>query len=322
MYRVAVTVFLLVLMVGCGSTTQDSDSPHSVVKTIENGEAVQYTLLGGTSVTFPANTFDEDTIIVFSDLFTDNDANPAYFPGTANTAGGLLGAMVVNTPADQYLANNLPVTFELIDLSGQAASAVDGVTAGQEFAVYKFDPDNLRWNRWGNTLVTVDSSMQYASGVLPTEGMLGYVGSLALFRGHGFPDISVAEKTYIHGTVRDNASNPVSTDVTLYVLIGANRYAFPIGNDDAFIPDIPGAQHFNAGDPIANAVMSDSDGNFTVEITDNLIGKLVNLSFGLADESFSGTDKFDVLTPGQEAPEVDYMRVSYGDNQTASRPVN
>ena len=304
----------------CGSGEQDSDSEHQALRTLDGISAVSITLVGGTTVNFPANTFSSQTIVIIADLFLSTDANSVYFPTATPASNDLLGAMVINTPIDELMQHNLTLTFELQDFNAdQATSAVGGVSAGQEYAVYRFDFDNLRWNRWGATSVSIDGSLRFATGSLPTAGMRGFIGSVAIFRGNDLAALPAPVLTTLSGRVIDNNGNGVATDVGLYLMVGALKYAASV--DNGRIPNLLQPTDSKQQIDKFNTVDSAADGTFTLELPVNMVGQLINLEFGHEQSGQIIQDEFDVLAPANPVNELVSTVIRYGDNNIVSRPV-
>lgn len=328
--RVGMWLLILALaaLAGCSTSSDNSESTNIIIRTLTAGVSDTLTLQGGSEITFPAAAYDQQAIVIFADVLNGTDGTPAYFPAPATLASDLLSGLVVNTPADRVLGADLPLTFELHDYS--AVSAVPGVSPGDQYAVYRFDPDNRIWNRWGFTYATVDNSGDFATTTLPTHGLRGYIGSVALFKTNDLGTLPAAQTTTIEGTVVNGSGTGVQTDVSLYVLVGANKYARALDDPDAFVPAIQDPENPNQNISVANAVMSAADGTFSIDLPDGLVGQLVDLGFGLADTSVNGTDRFDVLTPAivdratitnKTYLNVEAMRVQYGVNSVRSRAV-
>ncbi len=160
--------------------------------------------------------------------------------------------------------------------------------------------------------------------------MRGFVGSLAIFKPNHLGAVPLAQSSVIEGTVVDGNGAGVQTDVSVYELVGANKYPMALTDPDAFVPAIPNPQEPSLTILVANAVMSEADGSFSIEVPDGMVGQLINLSFGLEDASYVGTDSFDVLTQAiidrepitdNEYLDVEAVRVQYGVNTIRSQPV-
>lgn len=307
-------------LLSCGSGEEDTDSEHQALRTLDGINAELVTLVGGTTVNFPAGTFETETIVIIADLFLSNDATSVYFPTATPESNDLLGAIVINTPIDELMHHNLSITFELQDFSvTSAVSQVGGVASGQDYAVYRFDFDNLRWNRWGGTSVAIDGSRRFASGTLPTGGMRGFVGSIAIFRERDVASIPAPVQTMLSGRVVDNNGNGVSTDVGIYLMVGALKYAASV--DNGRIPNLlqPTDGRFQIDK--FNTVTSGLDGTFTMLMPDNMVGQLINLEFGHEATGTIAQEEFDVLAPATPVNELISTVVRYGDNNVVSRPV-
>lgn len=304
MKGIAGFLILLCALSGCGAGTNEFIADHSGQQSLDPGVAETLTLLSGAEIHFPAAAFAVETIVVFADVFASSDGTPAYFPTATMVAEDLVAGLVINTPADAVMGADFDVRFRIRD-------GVN-VTVGQEYAVYRYDFDNLRWNRWGDTFATVQSAGAdaYASATLPTNGMQGFIGSLALFVGNTTDVLPAVVPTTLEGTVYDENGDPLATDVAIYFLIGTNKAAAAVTNGR-----IP------TGGTIANTVDSAADGSFTLQIPENLIGQLVALEFGREDATRRVQTEFDVLAPASPVTAVESMVVRYGENNINSQRV-
>lgn len=302
--RIAVWVLAVVLLglSACVSGADEFAGDHNGQATLEPGVDETLDLLSGAAAHFPALTFGIDTIVILADVFASTDAVPDHYPTATHVGEDLLAGLVVNTPADCVMEANIDVTFRLIN-EGSA-------TAGEEYAVFRFDFDNLRWNRWGGTFATIQAGATTAKATLPTDGMRGFIGSLAIFKGLTMAALPAVEPTTIEGTVVDASDNPLSTDVGIYFIVGTTRVAVPITNGT-----IP------AGGTVANTVNSDAAGHFTMQIPESLIGQVIDLEFGREDANLAVQRLFDVLAPATPATAVDSMILRYGENNVVSQPV-
>lgn len=316
----AIAVTMAGVLVACGSGEDDTESQHQIMRTLDGISAASITLVGGTTVNFPANTFESETIVIIADLFLSNDATSVYFPTTTPESNDLLGAIVINTPIDEMLHHNLGITFELQDFDAEMTpSQVGGVAAGQEYAVYRFDFDNLRWNRWGDTSVTIDGGRMFATGLIPTDGMRGFIGSVAIFRGNDLNSLPAPVQTTLSGRLVDNQGNAVATDVGIYLMVGALKYAASL--DNGRIPDLLQPTDERQQIDKFNTVNSGADGWFTMELPDNMVGQLVNLEFGHEQAGRIIQEEFDVLAPANPVNELISTVIRYGENNIISRPV-
>jgi hypothetical protein len=295
-------VGLALALSACGTGDEDFLGDHNSQASISALTATTITLLSGSMVHFPAATFDVNTIVMFADIFTVSDGVSAYYPTTTQASEDLLGGLVVNTPADAILGADINVLFTLRE--GAVA------TAGQQYAVYRFDFDDLRWNRWADTIATIDAGALTASAVLPTNGLRGFIGSVAIFAGHTADVLPAVVPTTITGTVYDSGGNPLATDVGVYFLVGTKKVEVPVTNGR-----VP------TGGTLANTVDSAADGTFTIQIPENLIGALVALEFGREDAALRVQEEFDVLAPATPRTAVSGMVLRYGENNVDSQRV-
>ena len=169
------------LAAGCGETNDDFTGTNIMQRTVRTDTAETLTLEAGDSLTIPAGTFDENTVVVFADVFTGTDATPANFPTATKAAADLLAAVVINTPVDRTFHENVPLTFDILE-EGETRIP-SALVAGTQYIVYRFDFDGLAWAPWGTTVATVSADGHSATTTLPTDEFTGFVGSLALFAG-------------------------------------------------------------------------------------------------------------------------------------------
>jgi len=291
------------LLTACGTSSGDFDGEHTAQRTIEDGQREQLILPSGAFVTFPTNTFvDADETVLFSDLLASTDAYAEYYPTTNQVADDLIGAVVINTPIDCLFSQDLEVC--ITPRSGAT------ITGNLDYAVYRFDFDNLRWNRWGSTVARSDVDGTLAIGTLPTTGLRGFIGSLALFLGHYTEALPAIEQTTIQGTAANSNGDPVAVDVALFVMEGLTKH--PAAIIGGSVP---------TGGTVANMVMSAADGAFQMDIPDNLIGQLVNLEFGRDNATYAVQDEVDVLTAGRQIENTETFVIGYGTNTVAANPL-
>jgi hypothetical protein len=172
---------ITLLTAGCGDLNDDFTGANIMQRTVRIDTPETLTLEPGDSLTIPAGTFDEDTVVVFADVFTGTDALAANFPTTAKAADDLLAAVVINTPVDRTFHENVPLTFDILE-EGESRIP-SALTAGDQYIVYRFDFDALTWAPWGTTVATVAAGGRTATATLPTDEFTGFIGSLALFAG-------------------------------------------------------------------------------------------------------------------------------------------
>ncbi|GEM_PF-7117956 len=324
--RVICCLGVLLLLIGCAVSEDDFTTETMAQQTVLAGTelTIELTDPAQSQLHFPAGTFAEDVVVLFSDQLLGVDSDWRYFPTVDPAAvaaadeDGLeilaaqhdddqIAGVVINTPAHIGFLENIEVRFEFDD----------GVTAAEntQFAVYRFDfqddPDSTtaHWSRWGSNVAVVDDTSRRADAVLSTDDFRGYIGSLALFIGLTADVLeNPAGYTTITGRVVDQGDAGVSTDVALYLLIGSVEY------DTGF--DL--------------ATTSDGDGLFTITVPDQLIGQFVRLVFGRADAGALEVDTFNLLDPADSlaAPALPHlltetrsMVIWYGDNKVISYPV-
>lgn len=302
----------MLLQGACGGGNDDFSSMNLLQETIEADQAASLQIESGGRLDIPAGTFDEETVVIFSNYFTGTDSNFSRFPTATPAVDDLLAGMVVNTPVDVLFHNNITLQFQEVQLINSAAS-ISALTVGKRYRVYRFDFENAVWNQWGSTVATVEAGGETAVATLPTAGMRGFIGSLALFE--GLEDTGSVTPTVISGTVRDSSGGPVATDVALYLNIGGIR--FPVAVNNGRIPDV--TYEGNVDAEIANTVDSAADGSFTMQLGDALIGQLVSIDFGLEDPAWSTQQSFDLLAPATPLSEVETFVVRYGENNLQSR---
>ena len=290
-----------VVFTGCSSGTHDFTTATDIQRKVAAGQAVTLDLELGYSLTIPADTFEFETIVLFSKrLF--NELTFAKFPTPTKAVGDLIGGVVINTPADVTLHKNVTLVFGLTPGSG--------ALPGSQLVVYRYDRFSGEWNVWGSTLATVDSSSATATAVLPTADFIGFIGSLAVFKGMTAATLPTDKTTYIHGTVANTQGSPIATDVALRVVVGSRM--FPAAVIGGRVP---------TGGTVANTVDSAADGSFTIQIPDSLIGQPVNLEFGREDATYRAQDLFDVLAPAYPNNGTNQLIVRFGVNNVKARPV-
>jgi hypothetical protein len=311
---------------GCGSRNTDFIADNSAQQSVSFGEAATLTLLSGASLEILAGTYAQEVIIMLSDLLVSFDSDATYFPTIAQDPEDIIAGLVVNTPADTLATLNLHVTFAFRD--GVT------VTPGAQYAVYRFDHQGderqitPRWNRWGSTIATVNATGTLATATLPTTDFRGYVGSLGLFVGHTVDVLPAVTPTTITGVVRADGGGNLATDVGLYIVVGAKKYAAAVTNGR--VPVLPDPNNDSLSITHANTVDSLADGSFTIAIPENLIGQFISLEFGTESTAHQLQDYFDWLEPADDvdAPamtpvlvETPHMVIWYGENKVRSYPV-
>ena len=304
--RWIIPIAILVILAGCSSGSSDYTSVNSAQLTIKDGLAETLTLDSGASVTFPANCFDSDTVIMFADVMETKDNDYSYFPTGVEDTDNLAAGIVVNTPADKIIQRNINVTF--------AFNRAVTPAVGEQYAIYRFDyedDDNdsttsSRWNRWGNRYATVqtttsDAGYMLATATLPTFEMVGYIGSLAIFANQTVPspvaEVDANDSTWLEGYVVDSNNNGIATDIALYVVVGSKKYAADVLNNDAYIPTLPDADSNYVFNGWENTIQSDGDGYFKFYLPENLIGQFVGLEFGHESAAWSDEESFYLINP-------------------------
>jgi len=323
---VVLLVVLVMASAGCGSRNTDFIADNSAQQSVSVGEAVTLTLLSGASLQILAGTYTEEIIVMLSDLLVTFDSDATYFPTATKDPEDILAGLVVNTPVDALATENLQVTLAFRD----------GINAtpGAQYAVYRFDHQGdetqitPRWNRWGSTVATVNSAGTLATATLPTADFRGYVGSLGLFVGHTVDLLPAVAPTTVTGVVRADGGGNLATDVGLYIVVGAKKYAANVTNGR--VPALPDPNNDSLSIIHANTVDSLADGSFTITIPENLIGQFISLEFGAENAAHQMQDYFDWLEPADDvdAPgltpalvETPHMVIWYGDNKVRSYPV-
>ncbi|MCC7479798.1 hypothetical protein IT575_15270 [bacterium] len=301
-------------LAGCGSGDEGFNAPNAVQKTIKKDTADSIVLEEGQSVSFPAASFDRNTVVTLSNFFAAGDADITRFPSATPESGDLFGSLVLNTPADAVFGADVSVTFRLAELASVAS-----LTPGDEYIVWRFDFENGRWNQWGGTTATVQADGLSLVSTLPTDGAIGFIGSLAVFDGLEAGAAPVA--TEINGDVVALGGGGIATDVGIYALVGDIRVPVAISNGR-----VPDALDENGNAiTVANTVDSAADGSFSMDIPEHLIGQQISLLFGHEDDAHQTQSEFDVLAPADlDDASVEYvenMVVRYGENNVLSRGV-
>jgi len=306
----AAGLLLLAGLAACGgSGTEDFVAARIVQRTVKAGEA-EVTIelsLNKSKLVIPAATFSKDTIVIFSDEPRGVDTAMLYFPTPAHAATDQLSCLILNTPIDALLATDLQVTFVL--------PATPVVAGGAQLILYRFDyaSDDPHWNVWGAANATVSADGHTATATLPTTGLRGYIGSIALFNGMT-ADQAPDRTTTIAGIVKDASDAPLaSIDVAVFVMVGNTKYPTEIANADRHAPA--------AGGAVKNVIDTGADGSFSIEVPDNLVGQMVHLRFGLEAANYLAQDHFDILAPAKPATDVEALIVRFGANNVLPRPL-
>ncbi len=299
--KLLVLVGIALGLASCGSGTHEFTSPTDVQREVEPATAVTLELERGYALTVAADTFENTTVVLFSNrLFSE--LSTVFFPTPGKQVGDLISGVVINTPADVVLHQDLHLVFGLNDDAG--------ATAGTQLVVYRYDRFSGEWNPWAGLIATVDATGTTATTTLPTTDFRGFVGSLALFKGMTAATLPIGVTTFIQGTVVDSAGLPIATDVGLSIIVGAVKYPAAVTNGR-----IP------AGGSIANTVDSGVNGAFTIQIPANLVGQPVNLEFGREDTTLGVQDSFEILAPASVRDSTNFMIVRFGENNVRSLPV-
>lgn len=342
-----IMVLAACVLLGCGGGESDFSAEHAAQLSITAN--LQATLAlpepSTAQAFFPAGTFDQDVIALLGDQLLRTDASWRYFPTVDQNAitdgnaaqmeadhqGDIYAALVINTPADVLFNQDIVVRFDPFE------NAI--FVPGESYVVYRFDFQDEyaeippRWTRWGNDAsAVVETFGSYAQATLPTTGFRGYIGSIAIFKGHTDTALAATEQqTRIYGKVVDAAGNGVRADVGLYQTVGGTQY--PAGLDAPNGRAPIGIPHPVLKDQTIfelNTVESDIDGLFEMIIPDRLIGQLVHLEFGHEFAAFSTQEEFNLLDPSADPDnpaarillsDTANMVIWYGENNVISLPV-
>jgi hypothetical protein len=324
--RLTLAILLLLPLISCGGGESDFTGEHTAQKTLEAGEGDTISVPGGAFVQILADTYARAVTVMFSDLLAHADGDARYYPTGTEDPQDLIAGVVINTPADAVALEDMSVQF--------AVREGVSVTPGTEYAVYRFDYQedeellSPRWNRWGDTMATIDGTGNFASATIPTSDLIGFVGSLAIFEGLTVAALPAVEPTVISGRVEAAGGGGLATDVGLYAMVGAEKHAVDVLNGRA--PALP--DPFNEGEDIAaeNTVDSAADGSFTIEIPECLIGQYIALEFGHESAGHQLQELFNVLDPAEDLDAAEpllllagteNMVIWYGENKVISEPV-
>jgi hypothetical protein len=310
----------LLALLGCGSkTAADFVSTTVASTTIVGGAATVLAMTGNTfSVSFPANTFTKDTAVIISTEMSPASAADAsdpflqYYPTPTKQLTDLISGLVVNTPVDRSFNQDITVRFSFFDEAAR--------TPGDQYLLYRFDFDNLVWNRWGNIAATVDGGGRTATVVLPSTGLRGFIGVIALFKDLLVTNQSAYTPTTIHGKAVDELNAGIVTDVGLYFYVGT--ILFPVN-----LPASSGAR-IPLGGTYRNTLTTDAGGVYTFTVPDYLVGQQVNLELGREDENRLAQRRFNILNPispnvtdSRNFENVEALTIRYGVNNLVSMPV-
>jgi len=148
---------------GAGESREFTVSPDS---------ATVVELKSGAKISFPVGCFTQPTIIIFSDNIVGPGREVQTYPeGTQS----FQAYVTINNPASENntFQKDITVTFAMRS----------AVTAGTKFIVYRFNPESVKWERFGSALAVVDSSGVKADAVLPTTGISYTIGGVGIFVG-------------------------------------------------------------------------------------------------------------------------------------------
>ena len=316
---------LFLLLAGCGTGGGDFEDPDIWQKTFTPGTALTITLDSGARIDLPANAFTAEVKVLFSDRQDADDAFPEYFPTTTKEFNDLLGGVVLNTPVDTTYSASLPVTMAMKAYTTSPPT----VLADTDYAVFRFDFEENRWNRWGDLAARTNSNGTFATLTLPTSGFMGFLGSIAIFEGLTVDALGPAVPTYIEGTVRNISNTPLGTDVAVYQLIGDVRYPVDLStlNADTSTMSFPDPNDPSQQISIACLVNSDAtDGKFHIVLPWRLIGTLVRLEFGRNTTGHLVQDEFVIDFPlpfdeNDRGDQVSAVAIAYGQNTITPQPV-
>lgn len=268
---------------GPGETRQETIQP-------ETGGTI--TLSSGAMVNFPSNTFEQPTIIIFSDNIVGPEREANTYPDGATSFFAYLTLNNPVAPGNAFHAD-ITVTFALRD----------AIAPGTKFWVYRYSDQNVKWVRFADTVATVGQGGDLATAVLPTNGIDYYIGSLGLFTeltagGGTLPGGAAA---ILSGTVTDSASGePVADlDISLYLISGGSElpHDFLNGEED---PDNPNYR---------NLTYTDAQGYYEIQFAEGDIGAGITYLLRLArisgDYDEVATSTFSV-SPGL-SPDKDWV---------------
>jgi hypothetical protein len=316
---------VLLILAGCGSGNSDFEESDIWQKTFTPGSALSFTLDSGASASLPADTFTEEMKLLFSDRINSDDSNPDHYPTTTHEANDQLGGIVFNTPVDALFLNSIPITIAMRDYG----TLKPVVLADTQYALFRFDFEENRWNRWGSLAATTNATGTLATVTLPTSGFMGYLGTIAIFEGQTVAALGAAEPTYIEGYVKNMSNNPLGTDVAVYQLVGEVMHPVDLSADNATarVPALPDPNDESL--PITAACVVDSDpttGYFRIELPWRMVGTLTRLEFGHehAGHQLQNEWVIDFPLPTEESERGDKVRsmaMAYGRNTISPRPV-
>ncbi len=208
------------LLPGRGETREVTVSPDS---------AISIDLASGNKLTFPAGSFTQSTIIVFSDNIVGIERDTNTYPeGTQSFEG----YCTINNPASEANAFQKDVTLTL--------ALRTAVTPGTKYILYRFNADNVKWEPFGSALAEVDSSGIRATAILPTTGIFYTIGPVGVFTGKtvgdGGPELPGGAFAVLTGTVRIGSSSgdpAQEIDLLLFIVDGGNLVPYDFLNGEA-----------------------------------------------------------------------------------------
>jgi len=283
-YSLAGIALLLASCGGGGGNGGDGTIPgpgETQQVTIQPEAGGTIALASGASVSFPANTFEQPTIIIFSDNIVGPEREANTYPAGATS---FFAYVTLNNPAtaENAFHRDITLTFALRDT----------IAPGTKFWVFRYDDDSVKWVNFATTVATVGPTGALATAVLPTSGIDYYIGSLGIFT-----ELLASEGTLpggaaaiLTGVVTDSASgDPVpDLDISLYLISGGEElpHDFLNGEED---PDNPNCH---------NVTYTDADGRYQIELGEGDIGSgiiyLLRLARILGDYEEVATSTFSV----------------------------
>jgi hypothetical protein len=315
----------ILLLAACGTGGGDFEEERIWQQTFTPGETLVFTLDSGSTLTVPGTTFNEEHRILFSDLLEADDAIFEFYPTTPPAANDLLAGVVINTPVDAIYNAALPLTMSAREYLTNAPT----ILPNTDYAVYRFDFEENRWNRWGGLTATTNATGSLATLTLPTNDFMGFLGTLGIFEGHTVPALGNAVTTYVEGNTLAIGGNAIGTDVAVYQLVGEEMHPVDLSDEN------PGARIPALADPrddavminVANVVDSDpATGYFQINLPWELIGTIVRFEFGRENAGQQVQDEwvidyplpFDVDDRGEG---TSGMTMAYGRNTISPLPI-
>ncbi len=220
------------LLPGRGETKEVSVPPDAAI-TVE--------LASGNKLFFPAGSFTQTTIVIFSDNIVGVERDPNTYPTGTQLFEGYC---TINNPASETNAIQKDIQLTLALRSTESE--------GTRFIVYRFNSDTVKWEPFGNSFAEVDSSGVRAVATLPTTGVSYTIGQVGIFvgktiEGSGLPGGASAVLT---GTVRVSSASgepAQEVDLLLFIVLDGNLvpYDFLNGESD---PQNPSNHNFTRTD--------------------------------------------------------------------------